>query len=336
MLLNKTFHLTLLIGLLLIASLSKAQDPQFSQFYANPLYLNPALAGATECARLNLNYRNQWPSLTKAFITYSISYDQSISSINSGFGVLVLNDRQGDGALSTTLVGAFYSYNLRITEGLFMLFGVEGKYYQERLDWDKLIFADQINSVTGSISPISNQTPPEKSNISIADFSVGTVLAYYDKFFVGFAADHITQPNLSFYDNVDNKLPIKYTAHGGITVNLSNGGLGNAYEGDVVLQPGILYMHQAGFQQLNAGLFVDKRPFVVGGWFRHNFQNPDAVIILVGLKFKNIKFGYSYDWTVSSIGGEALGAHEISFSWDFCLYKEDKKRRIKAIKSPLF
>ena len=82
----------------LITYSGKAQDPQFSQFYANPLYLNPALAGATECARINLNYRNQWPSLTKAFITYSMTYDQNLSSINSGFGLIAMNDRQGDGA----------------------------------------------------------------------------------------------------------------------------------------------------------------------------------------------------------------------------------------------
>ena len=335
MLLNKSFRLTFLIGLLLIASISKAQDPQFSQFYANPLYLNPALAGATECARVNLNYRNQWPSLTKAFITYSVSYDQSVNSINSGFGVLLINDRQGDGALNTTTIGLFYSYNLRITDGFFIRFGVEGEYYQERLDWDKLVFADQINPVTGSISPITNETPPEKSSISVIDFSAGMVMRYYDQFFVGFAADHLTQPNISFYDNVDNKLFLRYTVHGGVTINLSRGMLGSAEEKDYILQPHILYMSQENFQQLNAGLYFSRKPIVLGAWFRHNFQNPDAVILLAGFSFKNINFGYSYDMGISRIGGEALGAHEISFSWKFCIY-DDKKRKIKAIKTPLF
>ena len=335
MLLNKPFRLTYLIGLFLIASISKAQDPQFSQFYANPLYLNPALAGATECARVNLNYRNQWPSLTKAFITYSVSYDQSISSINSGFGVLLINDRQGDGALNTTSIGIFYSYNLRITDGFFIRFGVEGKYYQERLDWNKLVFADQINPITGSISPITNETPPERSSISVIDFSAGIVMRYYDHFFVGFDTDHLTQPNISFYDNVDNKLSLRYTVHGGVIINLSRGMLGSAEEKDYILQPHILYMRQEYFQQLNAGLYFSRRPLVLGAWFRHNFQNPDAVILLAGLSFKNINFGYSYDMGVSRIGGEALGAHEISFSWKFCIY-DNKKRRIKAIKTPLF
>ncbi len=81
--------------------------------------------------------------------------------------------------------------------------------------------------------------------------------------------------------------------------------------------------------------YLNKKPFVLGAWFRHNFQNPDAIIVLLGISFKNIKFGYSYDMGVSRIGGEALGAHEISFAWDFCIYN-DKKRKIRAIKTPLF
>lgn len=335
MLRNRLVQLIILFSFSLIVSSVKAQDPQFSQFYANPLYLNPALAGATECARVNLNYRNQWPSLTKAYITYSVTYDQNLPSINSGFGVILMNDRQGDGALNTTIVGAIYAYNLQVSEGLFIRFGAQATYYQQRLDWDQLVFADQINPINGSISNISNQTPPENTNIAVADFSVGTIIGYYDQFFVGFTADHMTQPSLSFYDNPDDKLPLKLTAHGGITINASRGLLGNVNDNDFMIEPHVLYMYQQNFQQLNAGLYLNKKPFVLGAWFRHNFQNPDAIIVLLGISFKNIKFGYSYDIGLSKVGGEALGAHEISFAWNFCIYN-DKKRTIRAIKTPLF
>ena len=53
-----------------------AQDPEFTQFYANPLYLNPAFAGTARCPRVNLNYRNQWPGISGTYVTYSASYDQ--------------------------------------------------------------------------------------------------------------------------------------------------------------------------------------------------------------------------------------------------------------------
>ncbi len=101
---------------MLFWGISQAQDAQFSQFYANPLFLNPALAGFTECGRVNLNYRNQWPALANAYITYSASYDQNLPSINSGFGVLAMSDRQGDGALVRNSISAFYSYQLQVSD----------------------------------------------------------------------------------------------------------------------------------------------------------------------------------------------------------------------------
>ena len=68
----KRVLLCLMIAVSLVAD---AQDPQFTQFYANPLYLNPAFAGSSRCPRVNINYRNQWPALKETYITTSASYD---------------------------------------------------------------------------------------------------------------------------------------------------------------------------------------------------------------------------------------------------------------------
>lgn len=321
---------------MLFWGISQAQDAQFSQFYANPLFLNPALAGFTDCGRVNLNYRNQWPALANAYVTYSASYDQNIPSINSGIGVLAMSDRQGDGALVRNSISAFYSYQLKVSEPIIISFGVQGTYYMETLDWDKLVFADQIDPTTGNIRPGTNETAPASDNIGVADFSAGAVLAYYDQWFAGVAVHHLTQPNISFYDNSDSKLPMKMTFHGGVNINLTQGGLGNNRPSDWVLEPQLMYMQQEHFKQLNFGLYVSKAPIVLGAWFRHNFSNPDAIVGLIGVKFNNIRLGYSYDYTVSNIGGSSGGAHEISFAWDFCIYKQESRRRIRAIKSPSF
>jgi type IX secretion system PorP/SprF family membrane protein len=314
----------------------QAQDAQFSQFYANPLFLNPALAGMTECGRVNLNYRNQWPSLSNAYITYSASYDQNIEGINSGIGVLAMSDRQGDGALVRSSISGFYSYHLQVSEPIIVSFGIEASYYMESLDWNKLVFADQIDPTTGNISPTSGETPPTSDQVSVVDFSAGAVMAYYDQWFFGVAVNHLNQPNISFYDNSDSKLPMKITLHGGVNANLSEGGLGNYNADDWVLSPQLLYMQQEKFQQLNVGLYVSKNPLVLGVWYRYAFTNPDAVVALVGINFQNIRVGYSYDFTVSNLGGSSGGAHEISFAWDFCIYKQASRRKIRAIKSPSF
>ncbi len=336
MLMSRKYRLVIFIMLIITWGVSNAQDPEFSQYYANPLYLNPAYAGYTECGRLGLNYRNQYPSLSHAYVTYNVSYDQSLPKINSGFGFLVMNDAQGDGGLVRTSAAAFYSYNLRVSNEIHIRFGAEGAYYQEKLNWNKFVFASQIDPTTGNVNPDSGEPPPSKENISVIDFSAGLIMNHTDKFFVGVAVHHLTQPSLSFYNDSDSRLPMKFTVNGGLLINATSGGLGNAYSGDFIIQPNILYMQQEYFHQLSVGLYINKYPFVIGSWFRHDFQNPDAIVALIGITYNNIRVGYSYDFTISQVGGEAGGAHEISFAWDFCLYKESARKHIKAIKSPSF
>ncbi len=165
-----------------------AQDAAFSQFYANPLFLNPALSGSTECGRLHLNYRNQWPSISNAFVTYSISYDQSLDAINSGFGFLVMADQQGDAAYNRTMAGGSYAYTAKISNTALLSFGIKAAYYQEKLNWEKLIFADQINASTGSISASSGESRPDQTEISTVDFGAGLMLAFEDMFLLALAA----------------------------------------------------------------------------------------------------------------------------------------------------
>ena len=123
---------------------SLAQDPQFTQFYANPLYLNPAFAGTARCPRVVLNYRNQWPALTGTFVTTSASYDQHVEGLGGGLGLLVTNDQAGKGTLNTTTVSGIYSYQQAITRKFSIKAGFQATNFQKSLDWSKLTFGDKI------------------------------------------------------------------------------------------------------------------------------------------------------------------------------------------------
>src|SRR5688572_7098340 len=60
----------------MISGAVKAQDPHFSQFFASPLTLNPAFTGKFDGSwRLAANHRDQWPSIPKAYVTTSASFD---------------------------------------------------------------------------------------------------------------------------------------------------------------------------------------------------------------------------------------------------------------------
>ena len=62
-----------------MAGVSTAQDPNFSQFFASPLTLNPALTGKFDGVyRVAGNYRDQWPTINNAFVTKTVSFDAGI------------------------------------------------------------------------------------------------------------------------------------------------------------------------------------------------------------------------------------------------------------------
>src|SRR5690554_2287742 len=121
-----------------------AQDPQFSQFYANPIYLNPAFAGSHGCPRFAVNYRNQWPALSGTFVTYSASYDQYFKSIAGGVGVIATHDQQGKGTINTTTLSLIYNYHLKVNRKFTMMFAGKATWNQKFLDWDKLTFGDMM------------------------------------------------------------------------------------------------------------------------------------------------------------------------------------------------
>ena len=110
-------------------SSARGQDPHFSQFYANPLYLNPAFAGVKQCPKVNVNYRNQYPTLG-VYQTYSVSFDQFVDALNGGVGVLIVQDEAANGALSLTEASLIYSYHLAVSRKFSILFGAQGTFRQ--------------------------------------------------------------------------------------------------------------------------------------------------------------------------------------------------------------
>lgn len=308
---------------LLYAGAAFAQDPEFTQFYANPLYLNPAFAGTARCPRLALNYRNQWPALTGTFVTYSASYDQYVEALGGGLGLLVLNDKAGEATLTTTNISGIYAYQLNVTREFSIKFGLQGTYVQKKVDWDKLTFGDMIDPRYGFIYESQELRP--NTNKSFWDFS-GGLLAYSNKFYGGVAVNHMTEPE-EFYIKAapGSKLPMKITAHLGAVIPIAGNRDGTTY-----ISPNFLYQKQRDFQQYNIGLYVAKAPLVGGLWYRGG----DAFIALVGLQQGIFKFGYSYDVTVSKLYNASAGSHELSLGLQFPCHP--KKKRFRTIKCPSF
>lgn len=306
------------------------QDLAFSQFYANPLYLNPALAGNKVCPRITLNYRNQYPSLGDNYVSYSVSTDMYASSISGGIGAIVTADMSGP--LATYSGSAIYSYRFSVSKDILINAAMQVGYLQYRLNWEDLVFEDMIVPGTGEIIE-GTEAQPDKLTIGNIDFASGFVAGYKERFYIGVAVNHITTPDLSFYIGNTSRVNMRYTIHSGALFYLEPDYSGNDIR-RFSISPNVVYMQQGEFHQLNTGVNVNFYPFVAGVWLRHNFSNPDAVIASLGFQQTQYKIGYSFDFTVSRMGLPAGGAHEVSFAW---LLPCPKKEFVyKAIKSPSF
>ena len=333
----KKYNKITLILLFAVAGMQgvNAQDVGFSQFYANPLYLNPAFAGSKVAPRIALSYRAQWPGLVSAFSTVSASYDQYVNDMHGGIGAILLSDRQGDhGMLNTNMLAAMYSFRFQLHEDIFVNLALQAGVVNMNLNWDPNImrWPDQIDANCGWIN-LTSATPPDNRSKFYPDFAAGAMI-YGPAWYAGFAAHHLNQPSQGFY--AEDRVPMKFTANAGGLINLSEErrrqsslGLGTP-----VISPNFIYQYQGGFHYFNYGLYLDWMPFLVGAWFRHSTTNVDAFIFMVGAQHDHFKVGYSYDVTLSEMGNSTLGSHELTVG--ILLPVPEQKHKIKAIRCPSF
>ena len=318
--------------LLFISQMAQAQDPQFSQFYAAPLYVNPAFAGANQQARVGMNYRNQWPSIQANFVTLSAHFDTYIESMNSGVGVLLMRDTEGQAGLKSTMIGLQYAYQIYLTDWLTFRPGAQVAFYNRNVNFSDLTFGNQFDPSTGEIDPtrVSGEDFGSLSK-NFIDLGLGG-LFFTKNIWLGVTAAHINTPNQAFEDSANpNELPLKMSFHGGIRFRFKDGVMGSgmyARPQERSIAPTFQYKSQGEFDQLDAGLYITMEPIVFGAWYRglptkslEGFNNNESVILLVGFikKGKDDAFhiGYSYDYTISQLGANSGGAHEISLSYSW-------------------
>lgn len=302
-----------------------AQDPTFTQFYANPLYLNPAFAGSNKCPRISLNYRNEWPNLSGNYITYSTSYDKYVKNIKGGLGLLATHDQQGKGTISTSMISLIYSYHLKVNRKFTMLFGARAAYYQKSLDVTKLTFGDMIDPRKGFIYNTGDVL--QNASRQFFNASLG-VLGFSKNFYAGLALHHINQPNESMITNGTSVQKMRITAHAGATISLVKGARGTK---STSLMPNIIFQYQQGFMEMNIGTYVKHGDLTFGAWFR----NKDAFILSLGIQTKSFRVGYSYDITVSKLNnGTSYGSHEVSMG--FNLSCGEKPTAFRSLSCPSF
>jgi len=220
-------------------------------------------------------------------------------------------------------------YRMQVADGWFAKTGIEASGVQVNYDWNRFIFPDQLDDEFGSVSPggtpyPSTELPPDDPSVSYFDVSFG-VLAYSKDLYVGLSIKHLNTPNeqvLTSSDGFDNGLPTKYILMAGGEIPL---GRRNNQQFRPFLSPNVLFVKQANFYQINLGLYGGFSTFFAGLAYRHAGRNSDALITSIGFRQGMYRIGYSFDYTVSQLGIQSGGAHELAFQLRLDALKSEEK-----------
>ena len=310
-----------MILVILVASGANAQDPHFSQFFASPLTLNPALTGRFDgTLRVAGNYRNQWPAFNNVFTTKTVSVDFPImkkklpENDTWGIGVLGLSDKAGGGILTNNYFGISTSYSKALDENGYSQIGAgfQGTYGQKKLDNSKLFFQDQLTpfGFTGVSADIFSN---DNLTINYIDIAAGVLYtgstSDRNNYYAGVSMYHINKPKESFKGGTWNVSPRTTISAGGyfplsdiLTIHLSGIHQIQAKASETSIGGAIA-------ASLNSDA-VNPANVYAGSWFRVN----DAIIPYIGLEFSGMRIGASYDVNISSLksGSESRGGMEIS------------------------
>ena len=316
-------------------------DPQFSQFYASPLLVNPGYTGSVAEHRIIFNGRVQWPNLPKAYQTMSFSYDFWRPELKSGFGIHVLTDKAGSAGLGYTTARFNYSYKI-VLNGWVLSPGIYFGYSLRSFDANKLLFGDQLDFAQGNLPGSQDPNVPKLHNIQFFDTGAG-FLMYNAKTWIGASVYQLNEPNSSIIEG-ESPWPMRIVVHGGTRLPI----YGDKYRTKMVssLAPSFMYRFQGGTHQLDVGMQYMVSPIVVGLWYRGLpfVKNPsggtsnEALIFSMGLIFDYFEFGYSYDFTISELSARSGGAHEISLQYEFGLLAHPRKikRKNQVMPCPTF
>lgn len=340
---------TTAIALFLVSCVT-AQDIHFSQYYAAPIALNPALtANINGVFRVGANYRNQWftiPTLNAVapFQTYQVSFDMPIlrerlGNDGFGFGGMFYADKAGDGALSTYSGLASIAYHKSVDRyGKARLsLGIQAGVTSKSVNLTNLIFENQFDGVGWNEALFNGESTYENRAILTPDVNIGALWTHAPKdlfrYYAGFSMYHLSRPKESFLGDERNRLNFRYVAHGGAQIFLDNN-----YQ--FSLSPTFLFMLQSNAQQYNVGLglnyAVSDNVEVFGGGLVRTSKVPDAVIINAGVEVYGARLGLSYDVNVSALRAatRAQGALEVSLVY---IFKKERNNGIQYEKyCPLF
>ncbi len=331
--------------LLFFAASAMAQDPAFSQFYANKPLLNPAMTALDEGTTLTLNHRNLWRRIPGGFKTYSATVETQWANcakgrlrerfFNFGFGLVGQHDQEGEGVLQTN--------EAHVAASAYHLFGKNAAWHvglsvgggQKFLDFSRLTFSDQLDAINGKTKTITG-APIDLDNRNFADLAGGAAIRFGHKFGIsegfqsfGFSLRHILNPVESLDRGGRARLPGILSIHYGSVLPVWADYVASK-KYFVYWSPQLQMIWQGRFGVVGYGFYGLYRGGMGGIFLRHPIgalpngagRNTQTLMFTGGLEttvFGNnlLRIDYSYDLNIGGLAAYGGGAHELSIKFNF-------------------
>jgi len=320
------FAMAILLQMVIVGHLKAQIDPHFSQYYADPLWLNPALTGAINGdVRVNANYKNQWATINNAYQTGAVSVDfRPTDKVGVGFNVL--DQAAGDAGFNYFSFYGSFAYTINVSgDGYQQVhFGLQAGMINRSFDINKIQLDDQYNPSTGYDPDLPGYENFATTGATV--FDAGAGVYYFDgdpenkaNLFGGFSVAHLTQPKDPFAtEGINSTLPMRFTVHGGLRIHA---------EDDIDITPHFIYIRQDQNQIRLLGMYAEFKSdnnagLIAGAMYRLG----DAAIADVGYHFNNTIVGLSYDFNTSALStaSESQGGLELSISYVFNSHSQNR------------
>lgn len=341
------------LNLVFFSCVLNAQDPIFTQFYNTPNFTNPAYTGADGGTRLTLAYRNQWNQIPGIFQSNYLNLETYSPCLRSGFGISVLQDEEGEGMLNTLAAGLDYSYHgIQLDGENLIRVGLSAFYYKKWIDWDALIFSDQLHPKDGLLPTPSQAERLYNSQPGAIGFKAGVL--YTGEIpakgpdwpvELGIGVSNLGSIRFDEYslDGFYEAIPLDWR----ISVNAGVIFPFTRYEGPgylITIIPRARFDMQSKIKVTTLGLSWMYNQFSLGTFYQNvspiaSNNHTDAFILFAGYQFQmndiGLEVGFSYDtnsipaFSKSNLGGLTGGVFEVTMRCHFLqtsLFCRDKRK----------
>ena len=274
--------------------------PKLSQYELNKNLINPA-AVINDNINVNTFYRNQWTGMNVAPKTLGINAYGKFNKMS--FGLFILNDKAG--VFNQNVIHLSYSYALAVSDDINLQFGLSGGIDMYKIKYsslnmyhenDPMLFAQDKSSIL----PDANFGVLLSNVQEDSQWAFGSLKRKDPLFYVGISVQHllgvITKSEVTKNNSY---LSRHFNLMGGIKHPL---GGGNFQMEETIL---LKYVKDAPFQaDIGFRIFYNN-----AFWAGLAYRTLNDVVVKVGVAYKYILLGYSYDISFHKIPN--FSTHEI-------------------------